>query len=98
MRRRDFVTLLGGSAIAWPLAVHAQQRAMPVIGYLGIRSAESDASRLTGLRRGLNETGYVEGRNSVEPPSKRHSFATSKFGTVSETATGESVAMTTIGR
>ena len=63
MRRRDFVTLLGGSAIAWPLAVQAQQPAMPVIGYLGIRSAESDASRLTGLRRGLNETGYVEGRN-----------------------------------
>ena len=63
MRRRDFVTLLGGSAIAWPLAVKAQQPAMPVIGYLGIWSAESDASRLTGLRRGLNETGYVEGRN-----------------------------------
>ena len=63
MRRRDFVTLLGGSAIAWPLAVQAQRPAMPVIGYLGIRSAESDASRLTGLRRGLNETGYVEGRN-----------------------------------
>jgi putative ABC transport system substrate-binding protein len=63
MRRRDFVTLLGGSAIAWPLAVQAQQAAMPVIGYLGIRSTESDASRLTGLRRGLNETGYVEGRN-----------------------------------
>ena len=63
MRRRDFVTLLGGSAIAWPLAVQAQQAAMPVIGYLGIWSAESDASRLAGLRRGLNETGYVEGRN-----------------------------------
>jgi putative tryptophan/tyrosine transport system substrate-binding protein len=63
MMRRDFVTLLGGSAIAWPLAVQAQQPAMPVIGYLGIRSAESDAFRLTGLRRGLNETGYVEGRN-----------------------------------
>src|SRR6266536_5591409 len=63
MRRRDFVTLLGGSAIAWPLAVQAQHPAMPVIGYLGIRSAESDASRLTGLRRGLNDTGYVEGRN-----------------------------------
>ena len=63
MRRRDFVTLLGGSAIAWPLTVQAQQPAIPVIGYLGIRSAESDASRLSGLRRGLNETGYVEGRN-----------------------------------
>lgn len=63
MRRRDFVTLLGGSAIAWPLAVQAQQPAVPVIGYLGIWSAQSDAFRLTGLRRGLNETGYVEGRN-----------------------------------
>jgi len=63
MRRRDFVTLLGGSAIAWPLAVQAQQPATPVIGYLGIWSAQSDAFRLTGLRRGLNETGYVEGRN-----------------------------------
>jgi putative ABC transport system substrate-binding protein len=63
MRRRDFVTLLGGSAIAWPPAVQAQQAAMPVIGYLGIWSAETDASRMTGLRRGLNETGYVEGRN-----------------------------------
>ncbi|MBR1211543.1 ABC transporter substrate-binding protein [Bradyrhizobium sp. JYMT SZCCT0180] len=63
MRRRDFVTLLGGSAIAWPLAVQAQQLAMPVIGYLGVTSAESDASRLPGLRRGLHETGYVEGRN-----------------------------------
>jgi putative ABC transport system substrate-binding protein len=57
MRRRDFVTLLGSSAIAWPLAVQAQQLAMPVIAYLGIRSAESNASRLTGLQRGLNETG-----------------------------------------
>ena len=63
MRRRDFVTLLGGSAIAWPLAVQAQQLAMPVIGYLGVTSAESDASRLPGLRRGLHEIGYVEGRN-----------------------------------
>ena len=61
--RREFIALLGGAAVAGPRVARAQQPAMPVIGYLNNGSPESDASRLTGLRRGLNETGYVEGRN-----------------------------------
>jgi putative ABC transport system substrate-binding protein len=63
-RRREVITLLGGTLAAWPLAARAQQPAMPAIGYLNNGSPESDA-RLTGLRRGLSQTGYVEGRNLV---------------------------------
>src|SRR5262249_37597086 len=64
MKRREFITLIGGAAAAWPLGAQAQQ-AMPVVGYLNQGSPESDASRLTGLRRGLYQSGYVEGRNFV---------------------------------
>ena len=65
MGRREFITLLGGAGAAWPLLAGAQQLAIPVVGYLNLGSPESDASRLTGLRRGLSQTGYVEGRNFV---------------------------------
>ena len=63
--RRDFITLLGGAAVAWPVAARAQQSAIPVVGYLNNGSPESDVPRLTGLRRGLSQTGYIEGRNLV---------------------------------
>src|SRR6516165_4038817 len=65
IRRREFISTLCGMAVAWPFAARAQQTAMPVIGYLNSGSPESDTPRLTGLRRGLNESGYVEGRNLV---------------------------------
>jgi ABC-type uncharacterized transport system substrate-binding protein len=65
IERRKFLATLGSAAAAWPLAARAQQAALPVVGYLNFGSPESDASRLTGLRRGLNQSGYVEGRNLV---------------------------------
>jgi putative ABC transport system substrate-binding protein len=62
VKRRAFITLIGSGAV-WPLAAHAQQTAIPVIGFLEIRSPETIVERLRAFRQGLKETGYVEGEN-----------------------------------
>jgi putative tryptophan/tyrosine transport system substrate-binding protein len=63
MTRREFIGLLGGAAVTWPLAASAQQPAMPVIGFINVASARTYARQLAGFLNGLRETGYVDGRN-----------------------------------
>jgi putative ABC transport system substrate-binding protein len=61
MQRRDFITILGGTAAVWPLAAGAQ--VMPVVGFLDIGTADASADRVRAFRKGLGETGYIEAQN-----------------------------------
>ena len=65
MRRREFITLVGGAAAGWPLAAQAQQGTLPVIGFMSSRSPEDSQSVLAGFRKGLSESGIVEGKDVV---------------------------------
>jgi putative ABC transport system substrate-binding protein len=63
MRRREFIALVGGAAAAWPLAAHAQQTSVPVIGFLHVAFPERYTQQLSAFRQGLKQSGYVEGQN-----------------------------------
>ena len=63
LKRRDFITLIGGAAVAWPLAARSQQPAMPVIGFMSSRSPEDSAHLLEAFRRGLREGGFIDREN-----------------------------------
>ena len=66
MRRREFITLIGGVATAWPIAAEAQQQAVRVIGFLHMESFDLFADRLRAFRQGLSQTGHAESRSRVK--------------------------------
>ena len=78
IKRREFISLLGGTVAAWPLAARAQQAKMPVIGYFSGQSPDYDTARLAALRQSLSEARYVEGESIateygwVERPAERY--------------------------
>ena len=63
MRRREFITLIGGAAAAWPLPAQAQQPPTPIVGLINSRSAQDAVRNVAAFRKGPDETGYVEGQN-----------------------------------
>jgi len=63
MRRRNFISLVGGLAVAWPIAAGAQQSAMPVVGFIDVGSPADSGAHVASFRQGLNDMGYFEGRN-----------------------------------